>query len=195
MRQNSGSRKLLLYPKEIRLDSMQLFGKKRDDDEKIFGQSGIPDGMGQHVHATSESPVLPRMSNDYQPQHINEEKPMAAPLFIKIDRYRSILDSIGQIRGQLTVMRNSLATLSKIEETRHEAMELIQKTLENMEEKTGILDNDLVKPQGFRDATSIKISGKATEIENSVANLRTEIAKLRKELDVSSNGQKPSNRW
>ena len=118
-----------------------------------------------------------------QPKMMREEKPTVAPLFVKIERYRQILNTIGTLKTSLIVVKNSLDTLDQIEKARDQVYSIVTDVVGRMDEKLVNLDNELLRPAGFHTPSDASPEQQdVRSIEATVSELRGQIDQLRSEL-------------
>lgn len=184
---------------------MGIFGgsKKKFDDRPVDIPSDI-----EEIKRIVNNPTNVRMSQVRQPEESDQPvwrgargewaqtpvdkwgqepqpevaQPAYAPLFVKIDRYRSILSSLGTIKGTIGLVRNSFAALSELDKARQQTMGLIQSALEKIDKKLGALDNELVRPTGFNTQASPEEYQDVHNVEATVADLKGQIQQLKNEL-------------
>ncbi|MGC9059107.1 MAG: hypothetical protein ACP5H3_01730 [Candidatus Aenigmatarchaeota archaeon] len=112
-----------------------------------------------------------------------EEKEQEAPLFVKLDKYKTIISSIMQLKALLLSLKNSLVALEQIEKTRTETFNLLVKNLEKMNERLSLLEKEVVKPVGVSFG-SLPAYEEVHSVQTSIANLRAEIERLKAELET-----------
>ena len=130
------------------------------------------------VDVQSMQPIQPVM----QLQQMNVQKPQQgfAPLFVKIDRYRNILKSLGELKTTLVLMKNAFIMLDQMEQLKTENMNLIMNALDKIEKKLAALDSEFLRPSGFQDEMS-----DAYEVENKqgvISDLHSQIQQLQNEV-------------
>ena len=111
------------------------------------------------------------------------EKPTVAPLFVKMDRYRQILTTIGNLKTSLMIVKNSLATLQQIEKVRDDTFNIVSDVIEKMDDKLIDLDNNLLRPAGFHESEGASAGQQdIRSIEATVADLQGQIEQLKSEV-------------
>lgn len=173
---------------------MPLFGKKK---EKTVPKEVIPPLptiekiMPIETPRPTEKiiPLPPKPENIEKPKEIKPEReaerPMFAPLFVKIDRYRQILNAIGYLKTSMVIIRNSLLTLNELDKAREETMKIIQEALEKTEKKISELDSELVRPSGYHELEKPEYQDVET-IEATIADLKGQIEQLKSEVESMS---------
>lgn len=186
---------------------MALFGRKEEKTAKL-GES--LEEMKKAVEEdkstlpkpeeTQESPIsrlLEEKPSEVKPkpEPIEAERPSFAPLFVKIDRYRQILNAIGYLKTTMIMIKNSLITLSELDKARDETFKLIQDAMGKLEDKLSSLDQELIRPSGFQDRTITHTDTSEHLPENpeyqdvetvqaTIADLKGQIEQLKFELDT-----------
>lgn len=119
-----------------------------------------------------------------QPQEpmVKEERPAYAPLFVKIDRYRNVLNALGQLKTSVIMIRNSFSTLNELEKARYETLKLIEDAVGKLESKLSALDAELLRPAGQHMEASPEYQDVQT-VHATVADLKGQIEQLKSELD------------
>lgn len=184
---------------------MGIFGgtKKKVEDQHIDIPSDIedikrmvsnaPNVRMSQVRGMEESdvPVWNTPRQEYaepQPKKWEPEpqedvnQPSYAPLFVKIDRYRSILSALGSIKGAVGLVRNSFSALNELERARGQTMTLIQSALEKIDKKLDALDKELIRPTGFNTQASPEDYQDVHNVTATVSDLKGQIQQLRNEL-------------
>jgi hypothetical protein len=125
---------------------------------------------------------------------VEMERPSFAPLFVKIDRYRQILTSIGNLKTTMIMIKNSMMTLAELDKARDETFKLVQNAIGKLENKLNTLDQELVRPTGFMDRPTPSYESHATidnqeyqdmeTVEATIADLKGQIEQLKLELDA-----------
>ncbi len=157
---------------------MAFFGRrKQEEHENMPVELPSLSSLDQQFPLESPAPPPP------QPIKKEPEKPAIAPLFVKIDRYRQILGTIGNLKTALVIVKNSLGTLHQIEKTRDATFEIVSDIVNKMDEKLVNLDNELLRPAGFHETSeSSPEKQDIRSIEATVADLQGQIEQLKSEL-------------
>jgi len=70
-----------------------------------------------------------------------------APVFVKIDEYKEILDIIDVLKGKVTELRNTLTELQEIKEDEDREMERWSSNLADVENKIRFIDKSIFEPE------------------------------------------------
>jgi len=113
-----------------------------------------------------------------------KEKQSFAPLFVKIDRYRQILNTMNYLKNTMNMIKNTFSILNELEKIRMENLRLIQDTIEKADKKILHLDSEFMRPSGF-----IEEMPELTDVESleaTLVDLREQINQLKAELQSLS---------
>ncbi len=157
---------------------MPFFGRKRKEENHDLNVDMLPMNLLEDPQMMMQEPP-----KSPPPVKREMEKPTVAPLFVKMDRYRQILTTIGNLKTALMITKNSLSTLQQIEKIRDETFGIVNDIVERMDEKLIMLDNDLLRPAGFHDnADSSAEEHDIRSIEATVSDLQGQIEQLKSEI-------------
>ncbi len=107
-----------------------------------------------------------------------QEKPEdELPLFIKVDRYESLLSIIDEIKHLSSVMNEVTVVLHQIDQLRKKAEESLERVRDDINERLAEIDRMLIRPADYT-----RKSYEAREIEETLSQLKREIEELRKGL-------------
>jgi chromosome segregation ATPase len=172
-----------------------FFGKKDDKtslEDKLKEIEQRVKGLGKKEQQVSQ-PQSSSISQLTPQQNVEEEKrkeekaeETQVPLFVKLDKYKTIVSSLMQLKTLLISLKNSLMALEQIEKTRVETFNAIMKNLDKMNEKLSLLEKEVIKPVGFSFGAPITPYSSYEEIENvqaSIASLKAQIDQLKAQLD------------
>ncbi|MBI2522790.1 hypothetical protein HYW19_00200 [Candidatus Woesearchaeota archaeon] len=70
-----------------------------------------------------------------------------APVFVKIDDYKDILDVLDLIKGKLAEAKRTLADLNELKNDEDAELELWSSTLNEIENKLNDIDRSLFEPE------------------------------------------------
>jgi len=174
-----------------------IFGKKEKNvpiEEKLKEIEEKVKGLGKVEQSGSRSNQQPAQTLQPAPSPQKAEEEIVggkeveaqAPLFIKVEKYKTIVSSLMQLKALLISLKNSLVALGQIERTRMETYNTIAKNLEKINEKIAVLEKELVKPIGFPLESPILTYPAYEELESvqtSIANLKAQIEQLKAQLE------------
>jgi hypothetical protein len=105
------------------------------------------------------------------------------PVFIKVDRFKELLDDIQQLRSYSLGLRDALDAMSEIEKEFKTAMNLTNKVLDKVNMLLSSIDMKLMKKGGEAPAEALAIKP-PPEIEAYVKGIYEQIDKLKTELQA-----------
>jgi len=109
------------------------------------------------------------------------ERPSVAPLFIRLEKYKQIIDSIANLKATLVVIKNSLSTLNELDRAKEDAFRLIQDAVMKLDRRINILDQEFIRPPGIGieerfDFQDIEVVGSTiTDLKGQIEQLKTEL--------------------
>jgi len=178
-----------------------IFGKKDKDDslekklkeieERVKGLKKIEETSPQIAKSSQEPSNIvstPTTQNVIEEKVKEEEieEETQVPLFVKIDKYKTIVSSLMHLKTLLISLKNSLIALEQIEKMRIETFNVIMKNLDKMNEKISALEKEVVKPIGFSfgaPTASFPPYEELQSVQASIASLKAQIEQLKAELE------------
>ncbi len=176
---------------------MGIFGRKK---EKKFDKIEFKSPVDvRKVEPPIQTPTIQNMPLP-KSQHFNRpishsgesnvEKTLPAtefaPVFIKLTKYRQILNTMNGIKMSLNLIRNQLAILNELEKLRNENMKLLQSTFEKINEKLIKLDSQFMKPSGFMEDMPSMQMHEIESLESTLSDLKAQIEGLKQEVNALS---------
>lgn len=177
---------------------MALFGRKKEKTDEVLEEirkaveenKTIPSPA---IQQPVEKPIEKKPVEVKPKPEVEElEKPTYAPLFIKLDRYRQILNAIGHLKTSMIMLKNSFITLAELDRAREETFKLLQDAMEKLEKRMSTLDQELVRPSGYRELTETEKPEYHADyhdvetVEATIADLKGQIEQLKTELEDMS---------
>lgn len=104
-----------------------------------------------------------------------------APLFVKIDRYKEILQKLEEIKVSLHGMTDVMILLNEIEHIRDSTVKALRQSVTDLTDALIALDSEFVRPQDVE--IDVPRSRERTRVESYVSDLQSELAALKKELN------------
>lgn len=149
---------------------MPLFGRKKEEIEKEIKD------IEEIKKAIEPTETLPK--TEEKPSE--PERPAFAPLFVKLDRYKTILDSLAELKTTIAAIKNAFVSLIELENLKRENLKIIQNAIGKVEKKLVSLDSEFLRPSGYEEVHSEFYS---IDLEPSIADLKSQIEKLKSELE------------
>ena len=135
--------------------------------------------------AVSTRPVFEPIGAEPLPHEIADiekmvtETPKHAPLFVKVDKYKEILEDIQMLKGNLYELQNLLSIREKIEKTKSDSDVIIEKALEKLTDTINKLNREFIIPKRLRPYVK---EVKTERVDGFISELDAEIRKLRHDL-------------
>ena len=76
------------------------------------------------------------------------ERTIGAPVFVKIDEYKDVLDIMGIIKDKLAEARDTLGKINELKNEEDSELDLWNASLEEIESKIEHIDKTLFQPEG-----------------------------------------------
>jgi hypothetical protein len=156
------------------IEEMQKNFEQRQREQKQFEHGQLGEDHSEHKR------------EEVKQEFKEPERPAFAPLFVKIDRYRQILNSIGYLKTTMIMIKNSLMTLNELDRAREETFKLIQDAVGKLEGRLSTLDQELIRPSGYHEINEKPEYQDVETVEATVADLKGQIEQLRAELQSMS---------
>jgi hypothetical protein len=122
-----------------------------------------------------------------KPEHRPEEIIASTPLFVKVERYKDILNNINEIKTLLSGIQNILSVLEEIEQLRLEGINTLRITIQRLEKNVTKLDLGFTKPS---DTSIEKVKAElkpktleAKEMEDSLMEIYNQLNAMRAEIE------------
>ena len=107
-----------------------------------------------------------------------------APVFVKISKYRDILNTVNYLKMGFGVIRSQIAILNKLMKLEKDNMDLLYAALDKVGSQLVKLDSDFTKPVDFmREVADMKAQD-VRELDNAMGDLKSQIDKLKSEVDT-----------
>ena len=171
---------------------MVFFGRKKKE-ENVEEIRGLVEGaqIPEETPEMIEGEVTPEEIPKFAPVEEKKEeevikpemqkRPGFAPLFVKIDKYRSILSSISDIKTTLIMIKNAFMIQKEIEGLRDENKKILELAISKLDKKILTLDSEFLRPTGFEEEFPSQIY-ESGGIEGVVDDLKKQIEGLKTEL-------------
>jgi len=109
-----------------------------------------------------------------------EETPKIAPLFVKIEKYKEILESIQKLKMSMKNIQFLLSFKEQIKKIDTESDELLLRTIQGFSQAVGDFSMNFAIPRGV---SYIPRPPLEERVDASVSDLGSKITKLREELE------------
>lgn len=138
-----------------------IFEKKKPEDLPTEEYVGIPEKV------ELEEKVKPKEETSF------------APLFIKLERYKEIINKIESIKSTLAGLKSCLSILKDLEKLREENIKVADSIISKLEKKLEELDSEFTQPGGA--LTHIKEIKDVESLVSSIADVKAEIERIKTE--------------
>jgi len=128
-----------------------------------------------------QQPKQEMPQNEQQMSQTKEELPASLPLFVKLEKYNSVLDTIAELKNCIIAMKDGFVVLDRLEVIREESFNSLQDTIKKFEEKVSFLNSELLRPPGYMEEVSLE-SHKSEELQGVLKELKTQVDQLKNEL-------------
>lgn len=109
------------------------------------------------------------------------EKPKFAPLFVKIERYDSVLNLLNDLKANVMMVKNAIVVQREIEKLAEDNRRLIEESVNKIDNKLLSLDAEFIRPKGFMD--DFRPSEKKSGLDGIVDDLKSQLDGLKSELE------------
>lgn len=165
-----------------RIIYMPIFGRKKEIEEVKEAVEGHPEFPEELRKEDTVEKLMKKVEK--QPVEKEPERPAFAPLFVKIDRYRHILNTLQYMKTTMNLIKNTFSVLNELEKIRAENIKLIQNTIEKVDKKLLTLDSEFMRPSGFIE--EIPEVHDVEGLESTLVELRNQVNQLKAELQSLS---------
>ncbi len=118
------------------------------------------------------------------PERISRPEPIvSAPLFVKIEKYRNVLNTLNDLKTTVLMLKNALVVQKELERTRDENVNLIQLGINKIDKKLLALDAEFLRPRGYIEQLPTHMH-ESEGLEGAVDNLKSQIDDLKSELET-----------
>lgn len=168
--------------------------KKRDEDieeiKNVVEGKKIPEEIVEKTEEGTEEKVEEEISEEEVPVEQQEpvpevkEKPVGpgfAPLFVKIDRYKVVLDFITSLKNTIFTLKSVLEVQKQIEELKNENKDLLASAIDKIDKQIQSLDTALLRPKGFEEVAPPPVY-ETGELDGVIGDLKRQIEGLKSEL-------------
>jgi len=106
-----------------------------------------------------------------------------APVFVKISKYKDIMNTVNYLKMSFTVLKNQVAILSKLENLQRQNMKLMYSVLDKTNNQLNKLGTDFSKPVDFmKEVSEFKVQ-EVNQLESTINDLKAQIDKLNVEVE------------
>ncbi len=175
---------------------MAFFKKRKEEDveeiKNIAESRKIPDELLEkptEEEVPMELPestelALPEVEKTV-PMTTEEKRPVFAPLFVKIERYRAVLNAIADLKAMVVAIKNALELQRQIESLKDENRKLFEAAINKIDKKIVMLDSEFLRPRGYEEEFPSPVY-ETEGLEGVVTDLKKQVESLKSELQTIS---------
>ncbi len=147
---------------------MPLFGRRKTEEFKAeIKEVG---GLAEDIVVETEEP----------------HRPVFAPLFVKIDRYKTVLDLMSEIKTTMQTIRNTIFVLNELDKLRNESMDMIRKSVEGMDKRILSLDTEFIRPSEIKEKAPPEATYIPGNLEDVLGSLKSQLEQLKTDLKTTA---------
>jgi cob(I)alamin adenosyltransferase len=106
----------------------------------------------------------------------------SAPLFVKVSRYKELIDSINDMKTFNASLKQMFLVINEADNVRNDALKIMRATVNRLDKTLAEIDSELVRPEGI-DLEKVSYSeSEVRYIEKSLSQLQRQLAVLRKDI-------------
>jgi hypothetical protein len=144
-------------------------------------QSGMPMPSMPPAPSPPRRPAAPRQA---PPSDDSQSQGSYPPLFIKIDKYKDIVQNLQRLKSYALSLRDALDALDDIEKELKTGIQITQKALDDFNAIIAVMDAKLIRLTGGDEG---EIEGEVPEhMDDYIKGVYDQIAKIRDELRTIS---------
>lgn len=165
---------------------MIFFMKKPKDEEEIEEIKKAVEGKIISKPTLRKDPEMFEPRERYEPEIV--ERPQmpttsgSVPLFVKIEKYKNILNVLNEMKTTILMLKNALALQRELQRAYSENETLIQNAVSKMDKKLLSLDAEFLRPRGFKEDLPEHVYEEES-LDYAVDNLKSQIDDLKSELE------------
>jgi hypothetical protein len=175
---------------------MAFFKKRKEEDveeiKNIVESRKVPDEFLENPMEEEMPMEIPESTELAEPEvekpilmPMEEKRPAFAPLFVKIERYRSVLNAIADLKAMVVAIKNALELQKQIEGLKDENRRLFETAINKIDKKIVMLDSEFLRPKGYEEEFPPSIH-ETEGLEGVVTDLKKQIEGLKSELQTIS---------
>jgi hypothetical protein len=111
------------------------------------------------------------------------KRPAFAPLFVKIEKYRAVLNAINDLKTTIVMLKNALSIQKQIEGLRDENRKFLELAINKLDKKIVALDSEFLRPKGFEEEFPPAVY-ETEGLEGVIDDLKKQIEGLKSELQT-----------
>lgn len=160
---------------------MPLFGRKKKKGSKELPPIEEAGKLVEQLEKEEEKKKKVEEAKKELPKIEEGKRPGFAPLFVRLNRYKQILNTMNYLKGNLNVVKNGLTVLRELYQMIEQNLKSVEEAVEKMEQKVLKLDSEFMRPSGF-----VEYGPEAQDIEAvevTLADLKNQLDRLKAEIE------------
>ena len=117
----------------------------------------------------------------HEEEFIQRKEPTAAPLFVKVEKYQTLLGNINEMRSFVSSMKQLFNVIYELETVRNDSLKIMRANIQRLEKNLLEIDAGLLRPKGLEMQIPYT-EGEVHHIEDSLGELQQQLHDLRREL-------------
>jgi chromosome segregation ATPase len=117
-----------------------------------------------------------------EPEKLPPEPETYAPLFVKIERYKEVLNLLSEIKTTIVTLKNAFSVINELEKLRSETMKTIQASLNRVDTKVLSLDREFLRPKGYEEELPEHFEPEVENLSVIVEDLKSQVEKLKSKI-------------
>lgn len=161
-----------------------MFFKKRDNTGADEIKRAVEEAPAKESEPTIHDFEVEDLPPDL-PGGVRYDAPDTAPLFVKLDRYKDLLDRIQEMKAFNAGLKQTFAVVHEAEAVRMDALKIMRATVQRMDKTLAEIDTSMVRPRGidldkaYPDTETRYIESSLTELQRQLATLRRDLQELK----------------
>lgn len=127
----------------------------------------------------AEAPKLETTRRPPQRRRGGEGDEDFAPLFVKIDQYRQVLQNLEEVKNTLQSLRDLFSLMQELDQIKSQGMKELRQGISNLAQTLISMDEKFIRPAGTEEMIKEPESG----VSETVQQLQNELKSVRQELD------------
>ena len=149
-----------------------MFFKRKPHEDKYDKH----DRQYEEIKNSMDLPIEPAPEEEF----IQRKEPTSAPLFVKVEKYQSLLGSINEMRSFVSSMKQLFNVIYELEAVRADSLKIMRANIQRLEKNLLEIDSGLLRPKGLE--MPAYTEGEVHHIEDSLGDLQRQLSDLRREL-------------
>jgi len=167
---------------------MAIFGKRKEEpQEQLVEQAPVDEFVPPAELPEVEDKArfdIPDAMPMTPERRVDQTADNLAPVFVRISKYRDILNTVNYLKMGFGVIRGQIAIMNKLMRLEKDNMDLLYAALDKVNGQLMKLDSDFTKPVDFmREVADMKATD-VHEIDSVMGDLKSQIDKLKSEVDT-----------